>query len=73
MPDDLERLDRLIRYDSGREGDAYRISIAERMHGISLYVLALTEDGQYLAESGESPRGRFPWGCVPGGHTPGRV
>jgi hypothetical protein len=39
------------RYDSGREGDAYRISVAERKHGISLYVLALTEDGQYLAES----------------------
>ena len=70
MPDDLERLDRLIRetlpdleahglnygpfhyrYESGREGDAYRISVAERKHGISLYVLALTEDGQYLAES----------------------
>ena len=39
------------RYASGREGDAYRVSIAERKHGISLYVLAVTEDGQYLAES----------------------
>ena len=39
------------RYESGREGDAYRISVAERKHGISLYVLALAEDGQYLAES----------------------
>ena len=39
------------RYESGREGDAYRVSVAERKHGISLYVLALTEDGQYLAES----------------------
>jgi hypothetical protein len=39
------------RYPTGREGDAYRVSIAERKHGISLYVLALTEDGRYLAES----------------------
>lgn len=39
------------RYESGREGDAYRVSAAERKHGISLYVLALTEDGRYLAES----------------------
>jgi hypothetical protein len=39
------------RYASGREGDAYRVSIAERKHGISLYVLTVTEDGQYLAES----------------------
>ena len=39
------------RYESGREGDAYRVSVAERKHGISLYVLALTEDGRYLAES----------------------
>jgi hypothetical protein len=39
------------RYESGREGDAYRVSLAERKHGISLYVLALTDDGRYLAES----------------------
>jgi hypothetical protein len=39
------------RYESGREGDAYRVSIAERKHGLSLYVLAMTEDGRYLAES----------------------
>jgi Domain of unknown function (DU1801) len=39
------------RYESGREGDAYRVAIAERKHGLSLYVLALTEDGEYLAES----------------------
>jgi hypothetical protein len=70
VPDDLERLDALIRetlpeleadglnygpfhyrYESGREGDAYRVSVAQRKSGISLYVLALTEDGQYLAES----------------------
>ena len=49
------------RYDSGREGDAYRISVAERKHGISLYVLALTEDGQYLAESRAD---RFPKASV---------
>ena len=45
------------RYASGREGDAYRVSVASRKTGISLYVLALTEDGQYLAES---RAGRFP-------------
>ena len=39
------------RYASGREGDAYRVSVANRKAGISLYVLALTEDGGYLAES----------------------
>jgi hypothetical protein len=39
------------RYASGREGDAYRVSVASRKAGISLYVLALTEDGEYLAES----------------------
>jgi len=39
------------RYASGREGDAYRVSVASRKTGISLYVLALTEDGEYLAES----------------------
>jgi hypothetical protein len=49
------------RYASGREGDAYRISITERKHGISLYVLALTEDGQYLAESRAD---RFPKASV---------
>jgi Domain of unknown function (DU1801) len=49
------------RYASGREGDAYRVSIAERKHGISLYVLALTEDGQYLAESRAD---RFPKASV---------
>ena len=49
------------RYESGREGDAYRISVAERKHGISLYVLALTEDGRYLAESRAD---RFPKASV---------
>jgi hypothetical protein len=39
------------RYASGREGDAYRVSVASRKTGISLYVLALNEDGEYLAES----------------------
>jgi Domain of unknown function (DU1801) len=39
------------RYASGREGDAYRVSFAQRKAGISLYVLALTDDGEYLAES----------------------
>jgi hypothetical protein len=45
------------RYESGREGDAYRVSVAERKHGISLYVLALTDDGEYLAD-------RFPKASV---------
>jgi Domain of unknown function (DU1801) len=49
------------RYDSGREGDAYRLSVAERKHGISLYVLALTADGEYLAESRAD---RFPKASV---------
>ena len=49
------------RYASGREGDAYRLSIAERKHGISLYVLAMTEDGRYLAESRAD---RFPKASV---------
>jgi hypothetical protein len=39
------------RYASGREGDTYRVSLANRKTGISLYVLALTEDGRYLAEA----------------------
>ncbi len=39
------------RYPSGREGDAHRISLAARKHGVSLYVLALTDDGRYLAEA----------------------
>jgi Domain of unknown function (DU1801) len=39
------------RYPTGREGDAYRVSVAERKHGISLYLLAVDENGRYLAES----------------------
>jgi hypothetical protein len=39
------------RYASGREGDAHRIAVAARKTGISLYVLALTDGGEYLAES----------------------
>jgi hypothetical protein len=45
------------RYESGRAGDAHRIAVAERKTGISLYVLALTEDGEYLAQA---RAGRFP-------------
>ena len=54
------------RYASGREGDAYRVSVAERKTGISLYVLALTEDGEYLAESraGQFPRAKVGKSCV---------
>jgi len=85
VPDDLERLDALIRetlpdleadglnygpfryrYDSGRERDAYRISVAERKTGISLYVLALTEDGEYLAESRaeQFPKAKVGKSCI---------
>jgi hypothetical protein len=49
------------RYESGREGDAYLVSVAERKHGLSLYVLAVTDDGQYLAESRAD---RFPKASV---------
>ena len=54
------------RYESGREGDAHRISVAARKHGISLYVLALTEDGQYLAESraGDFPKANVGKSCI---------
>jgi hypothetical protein len=54
------------RYDSGREGDAHRVSVAARKTGISLYVLALTADGHYLAESraGEFPRAKVGKSCL---------
>jgi hypothetical protein len=54
------------RYDSGREGDAHRIAVAVRKTGISLYVLALTEDGRYLAESraDEFPRANVGKSCI---------
>jgi hypothetical protein len=54
------------RYDSGREGDAHRISVAARKGGISLYVLALTPEGRYLAESraAEFPRAKIGKSCV---------
>ena len=54
------------RYASGREGDTYRISVASRKTGISLYVLALTEDGEYLAESRADrfPKAKVGKSCV---------
>jgi hypothetical protein len=54
------------RYASGREGDAYRVSVASRKTGISLYVLALTEDGEYLAESRADrfPKAKVGKSCV---------
>jgi hypothetical protein len=54
------------RYDSGREGDAHRIAVAVRKTGISLYVLALTEDGRYLAESraDQFPRANVGKSCI---------
>jgi hypothetical protein len=39
------------RYASGREGDWPIIALASRSHGLSLYVCALTPDGQYVAEA----------------------
>jgi hypothetical protein len=54
------------RYASGREGDAHRVAVAARKTGISLYVLALTANGQYLAESraGEFPRAKVGKSCI---------
>jgi hypothetical protein len=54
------------RYASGREGDTYRVSVANRKAGISLYVLCVTEDGKYLAESraGEFPKASVGKSCV---------
>jgi hypothetical protein len=54
------------RYASGREGDAYRVSVASRKTGISLYVLAMTDDGQYLAESRADrfPKAKVGKSCV---------
>lgn len=54
------------RYASGREGDTYRVSFASRKTGISLYVLALTEDGEYLPEAraAEFPKASVGRACV---------
>jgi hypothetical protein len=54
------------RYASGREGDAHRISVAARKTGISLYVLALTDDGEYLAEARANrfPRAKVGKSCI---------
>ena len=54
------------RYASGREGDAHRVAVAARKHGISLYVLALTEDGEYLAEAraGQFPKANVGKSCI---------
>jgi uncharacterized protein DUF1801 len=54
------------RYASGREGDTYRVSVANRKAGISLYVPCVTEDGRYLAESRahEFPKANVGKSCV---------
>ena len=39
------------RYESGHEGEWFNVGLASRKQGISLYVVALREDGGYLAES----------------------
>ena len=53
------------RYASGREGDAFRVSVV-RKTGISLYVLAMTADGEYLAEAraAEFPKATVGRACV---------
>jgi hypothetical protein len=54
------------RYASGREGDAHRISVVPRKTGISLYVLAVTEDGRYLVDSraAQFPHAAVGKGCI---------
>ena len=53
------------RYASGREGDAFRIAVASRKGGISVYVLAMA-DGQYVAERHAARLGKVSVGksCV---------
>lgn len=46
------------RYDSGREGDASIIALASRKSYISLYVSAITPDGEYLAEASKDRLGK---------------
>lgn len=43
------------KYASGREGDTAAVALANQKNYISLYVLAVKEDGTYLAEA-YSPR-----------------
>jgi hypothetical protein len=45
------------RYDSGREGDSYVISLASRKNGISMYVSAVA-DGKYLPEARAAELGK---------------
>jgi hypothetical protein len=54
------------RYASGREGNAHRVSVVPRKTGISLYVLAVTEDGRYLVDSraDQFPRAAVGKGCI---------
>jgi hypothetical protein len=66
---DLERLDALIRetlpdLEVHRRDD--RVSSASRKTGISLYVLAMTDDGEYLAEAraAEFPKAAVRRACV---------
>lgn len=53
------------KYDSGREGDSYVISLASRKHGISMYVCAV-KDGEYLAEAHAAKLGKVSVGksCI---------
>jgi hypothetical protein len=61
---DLERLDELIR-DTLPDLEVH-VSFASRKTGISLYVLALTEDGEYLPEAraAEFPKASVGRACV---------
>jgi hypothetical protein len=45
------------RYKSGHEGDAFRVGLAANKTGISVYVLAVDENG-YLAEQGRERLGK---------------
>lgn len=46
------------RYDSGREGDSFRIAVASGKSGISVYVSAVDDQGVWLAEGAKAQLGK---------------
>ena len=54
-----------FRYASGREGDWYKIAVANRKTGISIHVMAIDESG-YLVEQFKErlPKAKVGKGCV---------
>jgi hypothetical protein len=46
------------RYDSGREGDSFKIAMASGKSGISVYVSAVDDDGVWLAEKARPKLGK---------------